>query len=91
MCQKSPKWMLSLCFKARHPFSIMKKHHPHCFRCKGGENDAAAISKVHYFDHPKQKRRGDKQTKKNKLTGMQNLKIQKIQKFNLNAHTHIIN
>jgi hypothetical protein len=29
-----PKWMLSLCFKARPPFSMMKKHHSHHFQAQ---------------------------------------------------------
>jgi hypothetical protein len=49
VCQKSPKWMLSLCFKARHPFSMMKRHDPRCFHAKEGENEAAVISKVHHL------------------------------------------
>jgi hypothetical protein len=64
----------------------MKKHHSCHSRRKEGENDAAALSKAHILTIQKKRRQTNKQ--KTKLTGMQNLKIQKIQKFKLYAHIH---
>jgi hypothetical protein len=78
MCQKSPKWMLSLCFKARHTFSMMKKHHSHHFQ---GREWCCSHLQSPPSCHPKQKSEGTEQ-KANSLTS-KNFKIQKFQK-----HTH---
>jgi hypothetical protein len=81
--------MLSLCFKARRLFSMMKRHHSHHFQRIEGENSAAAVSKVQATIIQNKKDDTDHGKQKTKLTGMQNLKIQKIQKFNFNAHAYI--
>ena len=78
MCQKSPKWMLFLCFKAGTPFSKMKSANHLVYSRLEAINEVAAVPKVqHHGDKPKKRRQTNKQ--KTKLTGMQNLKIQKIQ------------
>jgi hypothetical protein len=56
-------------------------------RRKEGENGAAIIST---FQAAIIQNRSDAtHRQKNKLTGIKNLKIEKIQKFNFNAHAYI--
>jgi hypothetical protein len=76
--------MLSLCFKARPPFSMMKKHHSCHSRRKEGENDAAALSKVQILTI--QNKKDDRQT--NKKPNSLVCKISKFKKIKNSILTH---
>ena len=55
MCQKSPNWMLSLCFKARHPFSMMKGHDPCCFQVQRRREGSCSLQSSPWWKSKKQK------------------------------------
>jgi hypothetical protein len=85
MCKKSQKRDPFFCFKARRPFSMMEETSSTAFPDAKKARMVLQQSPKSKPPSSKTKKMRRPTDKQKKLTGMQNLKIQK---FNFNAHTH---
>jgi hypothetical protein len=88
---KITKETLSFHSKARHPFSIMKESHPHCFQAQRRQEWCGSSLQSPSLHHSNKKttRIVPGQTKNQTHWDAKISKFKKIQKFNFNVHAYI--